>query len=105
MKRRRLVFSDAAIADIMEQADWYESQSGRRLARRWGKAAQSAVSFVTKRPAVGALCKFRRPELCDVRRVAIPGFPKHLLFYRFDDAEVFILRVVHGARDLERLFS
>jgi hypothetical protein len=31
--------------------------------------------------------------------------PKHLLFYRFDDDEVFVLRVVHGARDLERLFS
>jgi len=43
--------------------------------------------------------------LRDVRRATISGFPKHLLFYRFDDDEVFVLRVVHGARDLERLFS
>ena len=33
------------------------------------------------------------------------GISKHLLFYKFDDEEVFVLRVVHGARDLERLFS
>jgi plasmid stabilization system protein ParE len=37
--------------------------------------------------------------------MSISGFPKHLLFYRFDAKEVFVLRVVHGARDLERLFS
>lgn len=28
MKKRRLVFSDAAIADILEQADWYCEQAG-----------------------------------------------------------------------------
>jgi plasmid stabilization system protein ParE len=38
MKKRRLVFSDAAIADILEQADWYAVQSGRRLAQRWEKS-------------------------------------------------------------------
>jgi hypothetical protein len=31
---RRLLFSDAAIADILEQPDWYTSQSGKPLARR-----------------------------------------------------------------------
>jgi len=105
MSKRRLVFSDAAIADILEQADWYEAHSGRRLAKRWEKAVKSVVSFTVKRPTVGAPCTFRTPVLRDVRRTAISGFPKHLLFYRFDDDEVAILRVVHGARDLERLFS
>jgi hypothetical protein len=36
--------------------------------------------------------------------MTILGFPKHLLFYRFDENEVFVRRVVHGARDLERLY-
>jgi toxin ParE1/3/4 len=105
MRKRRLVFSDAAIADILEQAEWYAAQSGRRLGRRWEKAVTSAVSSIARRPAVGALCTFRPPELRGVRRTMISEFPKHLVFYRFDDDEVFVLRVVHGARDLERLFS
>jgi len=29
---------------------------------------------------------------------------KHLLFYRIRGAEVLVLRIVHGARDLEKLF-
>jgi toxin ParE1/3/4 len=105
MKKRRLVFSDAAAADILEQADWYSEQAGGRLVRRWEKAVRAAILHVERRPATGALCAFRSETLQDVRRINITGFPKHLLFYRFDDDEMFVLRVVHGARDLERLFS
>lgn len=90
--------------DVVEQADWYAAQSGEKLARRWERAVSGAVSLAVKHPAAGSLCTFRSSALENVRRFSIAG-PKHLLFYRFDDEEVFILRVVHGARDLERLFS
>jgi len=105
MIRRRLVFSDASIADILEQAEWYAALSGQPLAQRWQKAITTAISHLLNRPATGAPCKFRSPALRNVRRAPVSGFPKHLLFYRFDDDEVFVLRVVHGARDLERLLS
>jgi toxin ParE1/3/4 len=105
MRRHRLVFSDASITDILEQAEWYAAQMGQPLAQRWQKAVMTAISHSLTRPATGAPCKFRSLALRDVRRATISGFPKHLLFYRFDEDEVFVLRVVHGARDLERLFS
>jgi toxin ParE1/3/4 len=105
VKKLQIVFSDAAIADILEQADWYLAQSGRPLASRWEKAVTSAISRVLLRPASGSPCTFRLPELRGVRRTTIRGFPKHLLFYRFDREEILVLRVVHGARDLEPLFS
>ena len=100
----KLVFSDAAAADILEQSEWYLVQSGEALAKRWEKAVTGAVLRVINRPASGAPCTFQSPELQGARRTTISGFPKHLLFYRFDGEEVFVLRVVHGARDLERLF-
>ncbi len=43
------------------------------------------------------------PRATGRKRRAIPGFPKHLLFYQFDEAGVLVLRIVHGARDLEGL--
>ena len=104
MRAARLVLSDASVADILEQGDWYVGQSGETLAKRWEKAVTKAVLSVVSRPTSGAPCTFQSPELHGVRRVAISGFPKHLLFYRFDGEAIFILRVVHGARDLERLF-
>ncbi|HEY3972288.1 MAG TPA: hypothetical protein VGM18_04740 [Candidatus Sulfotelmatobacter sp.] len=78
VKKRRLIFSDAAVADILEQAEWYVAQSGRPLARRWEKAVRSTTSRVVNRPGAGALCSFQLPELKGVRRTAIAGFPKHL---------------------------
>ena len=103
-EKTRLALSDAAIADILEQADWYIAQSGEPLAQRWGKAVTSAALRVVKNPAAGPLCRFQSTELRNVRRTAITGFPKHLLFYRMRGAEILVLRVVHGARDLEKLF-
>ena len=104
MKKPRLALSDAAVADILEQADWYVAQSGDALAKQWEEAVTSAILRVVSRPAVGTPCTFQSPELRDVRRTTISGFPKHLLFYRFEGREIHILRVMHGARDLERLF-
>jgi plasmid stabilization system protein ParE len=47
---------------------------------------------------------FQSIDLRDVRRMTIAGVPKHLLFYTLRETDVFILRVVHGARDLQNLF-
>ena len=103
MRQYRLALSDVAAADIVEQADWYAAQSGETLAKRWEKAVTAAMLRAVSRPASGARCRFRSPELRGVRRTTISGFPKHLLFYRVDEGEILVLRVVHGARDLERL--
>lgn len=94
-----------SVADILEQADWYTAESGATLAKRWEKAVSSAVLRVVKNPAAGSLCTFRSSELRNVRRAKIRGFSKHLVFYKFHEDEVFILRIVHGARDLERLLE
>jgi toxin ParE1/3/4 len=96
--------SDAAVVDILEQSDWYEHRSGEELARRWQNEVESAVIRIEKNPRSGAKCSFRDEELQGVRRMPIEGFPRHLIFYRAEEAKVLILRVVHGARDLESLF-
>lgn len=62
---------------------------------------------VVERPGAGALCNFKPAELHDVRRISLAGFPKHLLFYELKEKEkekeILVLRVLHGARDLESL--
>ncbi len=73
MKQPRLLVSDAAVADILEQADWYSVQSGEALAERWERAVTSSVLRIVNRPAMGTLCTFRSVELRDVRRTTIPG--------------------------------
>ncbi len=104
MKRQRITLSDAAVADILEQADWYESQADSKLAERWENAVTATLLRALENPRSGSLCRFKSEELRDVRRAFIKEFPKHLVFYRFRHKELFVLRIVHGARDLESLF-
>lgn len=96
--------SEAASVDIIEQADWYEGKSDWKLAERWSKSVTSAVLRILKNPRSGAPCHFSPTELHGIRRVPVSGFPKHLVFYSVVDNDVHILRVLHGARDLENLF-
>jgi toxin ParE1/3/4 len=105
VKAPRITLSDLAVADILEQADWYEAQANRMLAKRWEKAVGSALFRITQRPDAGSPCSFEAEELQGTRRVPVAGFSKHLVFYQSHGNEVLVLRVLHGARDLESLFS
>jgi toxin ParE1/3/4 len=104
VKRPRIVLCEAAVADILEQSDWYQEQSGEKLAKRWERAVTSAVLRIVETPGAGALCDFKSLELHGVRRISLAGFRKHLLFYEFKEKKILVLRVLHGARDLESLF-
>jgi toxin ParE1/3/4 len=104
VKPLRIRLSEVAANDILEQADWYEQHSSRALAKRWGSAVTSALIRAARRPDTGAPCQFSSDELRGVRHIPIARFPKHLIFYKTERNEVLILRVIHGARDLERLF-
>ena len=105
MKPGSIRFSDLAVADILEQSDWYEVQSGPKLATRWDRSVTSTVVRISTAPKSGALCRFQAEQLQGTRRVPVAGFPKHLIFYQVEPRGIFVLRVVHGARDLESLFS
>jgi toxin ParE1/3/4 len=104
VNRVRILFSDAAVTDLLEQAEWYESQSGQLRAKRWQKSVTEALLRIAESPLSGSLCTFEQSELPDVRRKPIKGFPKHLVFYRLRPGALLILRIAHGARDLESLF-
>lgn len=105
MKKLRIAFSDAAIADILEQSDWYEAQADRSLAQRWEEAVTDTLLRIAQKPTVGSRCRFTADELRGTRRMPVAGFTKFLIFYQTREPETLILRVVHGARDLESLFS
>jgi toxin ParE1/3/4 len=104
LRKVQLVLSDLAVADILEQADWYIAKSGHPLAKRWDKAVTATVLRSIRNPASGKVCSFKAPELRSVRTLPVAGFSKHLLFYQVRRSKLVVLRVVHGARDLETLF-
>ena len=106
MRQPEVTFSDLAVADILAQADWYEFQADEKLAKRWERDVTSSVLLLSKMPRAGASCRFKAEALQHIRRLPVRGFPSHLIFYQvLDNNRVHVLRVLHGARELERLLS
>jgi toxin ParE1/3/4 len=66
-------------------------------ADRFLTAAKESCEFLRRHPRVGRLRSFSVPG---VRSWLIPDFQNYLIFYVPTTAEVQILAVLHGARDL-----
>jgi len=103
----KLRFSEAAALSIVEQSDYFHEKADPALALRWEASVDEAANSLLRFPYRGAPCRFRSPRLAGVRWIFVPGFPKHMLFYRIEaEADcIVVLKVAHGARDLEALLA
>ena len=72
---------------------------------RFLASAREAFDFLARTPLSGRERLFRDPRLRGVRFFPIRGFENWLIFYRPLERGVEVLRVLHGARDLERLLG
>jgi plasmid stabilization system protein ParE len=103
----RLILTRTASDAIIEQASYYTSRESQALADRWEAAVRGALARLPSVAALGPRCNFKHPELKNVRRIPVPGFPRHLIFYQDlpDQALIRVVLVVHGARDIEAVLS
>ncbi len=56
-------------------------------------------------PGMGAPRSYRDSNLQDLRMHPVRGFPHHLLFYLPLADGIELVRVLHGKRNIERLFQ
>jgi len=103
-----LVVAPAARADLLAQWDYYADDVGDPdLADRFVARAETTFKKLARAPGLGRPRSFRHPRMQKLRFWKVDDFPKHLIFYRPlpDERGVQIIRVVHGARDLEAVFG
>jgi toxin ParE1/3/4 len=100
----RLVVRPLAKSDLDEQS-LHIAKDSVNAALRFLDAADSAFDRLRSFPGVGTRRQFLHSDLKDVRSWPIPEFEKHVIFYRVSPGLVDILRVVHTARDLDRIFG
>lgn len=74
-------------------------EAGLRLYRR----AEETFRLLADHPGMGKLAGYRNPILEDIRVFPLKQFPNHLIFYRALKAGIEVVRVLHGARDIEHL--
>ena len=71
-----------------------------QVARKFVGATQELVLQLLQNPGRGHSARFESPDLADILRVAVPGFPVFGLFYRWDGQTLTIVTLEHTAQDL-----
>ena len=56
-------------------------------------------------PGLGAVREFASARITGLRAKRVAGFPNWLIFYLIMHDEVDIVRVLHGARDLDHILT
>ena len=65
----------------------------------------AAFALLATMPNMGSARRFRREALKGLRLWRVPQFEKYLVVYRPRRDGVEVIRVLHGARNIERLLG
>jgi toxin ParE1/3/4 len=101
---RGLVILPQARDELYDQAE-YISVENEDLSRRFLAAAHATFAALLATPGLGRSREFHAARLRGLRSWRIRGFENWLVFYRVADETVEVLRVLHGARDLDAAFD
>lgn len=94
----RARFAPAAAADLTEIYDFIAADN-RAAARGLIDRFERQVAMLAEQPGVGRA----RPELrSDLRSIAVG---RYVIFYRPTEGGIEVVRVLHGMRDIERIFE
>lgn len=100
----KLESAHSFIRDLSELAI-YIASGNLEAAERFLVAAEETFKLLFEMPRIGKVRECFNSNLVEIRQRAIKGFKNYLIFYRPLDSGVEILRVVHGAREIEPILG
>jgi toxin ParE1/3/4 len=92
------------IQDLIEITT-YISSDNLDAGDRFIYAAEATFQLIAKTPGIGRFSGFTNPEVAQVRQYPVKGFPNYLILYQLTEESIDIIRVLHGARNLELTLS
>ncbi len=102
---RRYQVLPAADRDLDDQAAYLAIEASLETALRFYDAASTSFDRIASMPGIGERWQSTNPRLTELRVWRVDGFQKHLIFYRLADDGVEIIRVLHGARDIDSVLE
>ncbi|HEX4651880.1 MAG TPA: type II toxin-antitoxin system RelE/ParE family toxin [Granulicella sp.] len=79
--------------------------AGAAVVWRFRAAVERTLTLLAEHPWMGTKVAARHRELSALRAFVLRGFESYMIFYLPSERFITVLRVLHGARDLERLLT
>jgi plasmid stabilization system protein ParE len=83
----------------------YISRENPDAAGRYVEAVSAILEHIVRMPGMGATREYRIPRLAGLRMIPVPGFDNFLVFHLVTPRTVGIVRVLHSARDIRKVFT
>lgn len=94
-----------AETDLIDCFGYIGEHGGLEAADRFLEAVDATLRLIAKTPGIGAPHETDKPRLEGVRCTRVSKFKKYLLFYRSFDDRIELVRVLHGARDIDQILD
>lgn len=99
------LFLAPAARDDLDAIHAYISADNLDAADRVLEAAFETFTSLIHHPALGRERYFENAALTGLRSFGINGYPNYIVFYRIKGDVIEVVRVLHGARNFDELFS
>lgn len=100
----QIVKRPRVLLDIEEHAGFIFGDN-MEAGLRFPEACDATFERLLERPFIGSARRFKHSELSGLRLWPVQGFLNHLVFYFVREDGIEIIRVLHGAQDLESLLA
>jgi toxin ParE1/3/4 len=98
----QLIKRPIIIQDLLEIAT-YISYDNLDAGDRFLYAAEATFQLIARTPGIGRFSAFTHPQVAQLRQYPVKGFKNYLILYELTEDMIDIVRVVHGARNLEQM--
>jgi toxin ParE1/3/4 len=102
---RKLIIRDRATQDLRQQANYILGNGNVVVAEHFLQSAEATFAQILTVPRIGKSIDFGLERMGEVRQWRVKNFQDYLVFYRVEDEQIEILRVLHGSRDLADILS
>lgn len=99
---RDLHIGSGAIRDIEEQL-FYLGGKDEAVGTKWLESVGDTLKSLIDSPDLGSPCELIHVRLTGIRVWSVTGFKNHLVYYRVRGELLEVLRILHGARDVDAI--
>ena len=102
--KRKIIVAPTARVDIKDHFH-YINERNQKAAKKFLKASRETFQRLSAMPGIGVSRNYSNSELEGLRFVTITGFQNYLVFYLTSSESIQIIRVLHGAQNIELILS
>lgn len=100
---RLIIITPKASQDLDEIYNFI-ARNNPDLALKFFDAARQTFNQLAKNPGIGTVYKVSKPELRGLRKWRVKKFDKYIIFYRYCNDLVEIVRILYAGRDISVIF-